>query len=61
MLGIKFVLYYGDSTWSAAPSLHCHQRLHDSNMTVGKLGNPEGEVVLIGGARKQNVDDSHPC
>ena len=35
--------------------LHFSQRLSDANITVGKLGNPEGEVILTRGAKKHNV------
>ena len=38
-----------------APLLHFSQRLSDANITVGKLGNPEGEVILTRGAKKHNV------
>ena len=38
-----------------APLLHFSQRFSDANITVGKLGNPEGEVILTRGAKKHNV------
>ena len=38
-----------------APLLHSSQRLSTADITVGKLGNPEGEVILTHGAKKHNV------
>ena len=36
-------------------SLHFHRRILVSNGILGKLGNPEGEVILTRGAKKHNV------
>ena len=35
--------------------MHFHPNIYTSNAIVGKLGNPEGEVILTRGAKKHNV------
>ena len=55
MLGTRVdVPFYVTATALGQWRHHFSQRLSNADMTVGKLGNPEGEVILTRGAKKHN-------